>query len=829
MSTKPHPFVANRRPAVFSFAGYTLDLIRGSLLRGTEEVKLRPKSYEALKYLVENAGRLVPKTELMTVLWPDTPAVSDDSLTHCVMDVRRVLRDDGQQFIRTVPGRGYLFDAPVEVAREMGPALPVREPNRRVSRIPKGAAIAGLALLGIAGLAWAVRKQADRNWARAAIPRVEELTASGRYPEAYDLALQVLAHLPAEPGVVRLMPELSDELSVSTTPPGAEVLLRRLGSVRTERVGVTPVQHARIARGEYILSIRKAGYADFERTVSSTLERTRPANRTPWGIRLEHQLLEASKVPQGMAPVPGGEYRLRGYSRPGEARARLDDYFIDKFEVSNREFKAFLDAGGYNKSQFWDSPSVAPGLKDKTGLSGPRGWVGGTYSEGKATHPVTGVTWHEAAAFCRFRGKDLPTLFQWEKAALTDMWAPFGVIFPWGLLDPKDVATRANFDTAGTAPVDSFEFGMSPFGVYNMAGNVAEWIRNRYDNGFTTVGGSWSDPVYRFESYGPRPALHSAETLGFRCAVAAVSTTGDQGGIRLTSNEQVFHYPVSNGSEFQAAKARYAYEKTPLNAKVVAVEEAQPWRREEIAFDGYGGERVRAFLYLPKNATPPYQVIHYLSGGAWWFGVPVTEVVESGSARLAPYIRAGRAVFLVVLKGFAGRELVGPYAPWTPRPQDNQKYRLSLASAEHGEELLYGAVDMQRGFDYLETRSDIDTRKVAFWNDSTFEFGVVFAGVDQRYASVILVGSGVIPELYHIPPEMNPLHFAPHVRAPKLMLNGLYDDLHPERTSVEPLFRLLREPKRRANFVGGHMPLPEVAVPILNAWLDETLGPVARR
>jgi formylglycine-generating enzyme required for sulfatase activity len=68
---------------------------------------------------------------------------------------------------------------------------------------------------------------------------------------------------------------------------------------------------------------------------------------------------------------------------------------------------------------------------------------------------------------------DLPTLFQWEKAARASMHTVFGVIFPWGLLDPRNVAQRANFESAGTAPVDSFPFGMSPYGVYNMAGNVA--------------------------------------------------------------------------------------------------------------------------------------------------------------------------------------------------------------------------------------------------------------------------------------------------------------------------------------------------------------------
>src|SRR4030095_2871399 len=94
------------RPAV-KFEGYTLDLVAGTLMRGEEEIKLRPKSYEALKHLALSAGRLVPKAELMTALWPDTAVVTDDSLTHCIMDVRRALGDNGPHIIKTVPGRGY--------------------------------------------------------------------------------------------------------------------------------------------------------------------------------------------------------------------------------------------------------------------------------------------------------------------------------------------------------------------------------------------------------------------------------------------------------------------------------------------------------------------------------------------------------------------------------------------------------------------------------------------------------------------------------------------------------------------------------------------------
>src|ERR1043166_6168847 len=95
-----------------SFEGFTLDLTRGCLLRGNQEIKLRPKPFEALAYLVDNAGRLINKAELIQAVWPDT-AVTDDSLVQCMMEVRRALGDDAQQIIKTVPRRGYIFDREV--------------------------------------------------------------------------------------------------------------------------------------------------------------------------------------------------------------------------------------------------------------------------------------------------------------------------------------------------------------------------------------------------------------------------------------------------------------------------------------------------------------------------------------------------------------------------------------------------------------------------------------------------------------------------------------------------------------------------------------------
>ena len=326
------------------------------------------------------------------------------------------------------------------------------------------------------------------------------------------MAVRVLAYLPAEPTVNHLMLELSDDISVSTTPPGADVYLRRLGSSGQERLGLTPIRHLRVARGEFIITIRKAGYAEFERTVSSALRRI-GTGKAPWEIQIEETLRDDSKTPRGMSFVPGGWYSLLGWSRVTSARVKLSDYYMDKFEVSNRDFKDFMDAGGYNNRQLWDSQTDVASFRDKTGLPGPRNWMGGTFPGGKSAYPVTAITWLEALAFCRSRGKELPTLFQWEKAARSSMQTPFGVIFPWGPFNAADLAARANFESNGPQPVDAFEFGMSPFGIYQLAGNVREWMRNRFDEGFAVGGGSWEDPVYQFGGYSARSAHQTEETL----------------------------------------------------------------------------------------------------------------------------------------------------------------------------------------------------------------------------------------------------------------------------------------------------------------------------
>ena len=153
-------------PSGFRFERYVVDLARASLRRGDDEVPLRPKSFDVLCYLVENAGRVVAKDELIAAVWKNV-FVTDDSLTLCVREIRQALADDGQRLIRTIPRRGYLFEPAVTrletTAASDSPAAPagatpVSPPPRPAAAHPDwwrwGAPIAGLlALLALVAVA----------------------------------------------------------------------------------------------------------------------------------------------------------------------------------------------------------------------------------------------------------------------------------------------------------------------------------------------------------------------------------------------------------------------------------------------------------------------------------------------------------------------------------------------------------------------------------------------------------------------------------------------------------------------------------------------------
>jgi serine/threonine protein kinase/formylglycine-generating enzyme required for sulfatase activity len=613
---------------------------------------------------------------------------------------------------------------------------------------------------------WVVWHRRNLSWARTQVPQIEALSSNGDYIAAYDLAVEIQKYLTNDPTITRLMPTISDMLTVTSEPSGAQVYLKRFspdvaGSFPPgQLVGTTPIRDLRIARGQYLLYIEKDGFAKTVQTISGTLLRGGGMTSIPPPLTIEQKLLAADRVPNGMTLVTGGDYRLRAWARPTDAKVYLDDILIDQYEVSNQDYKEFINAGGYLKKQYWTYPFIKDGktltweegiqeFKDRTGLPGPRTWSGQNFPEGKGKYPVTDVSWYEAAAYAAFRGKQLPTIFQWEKAARSGRVAGPTNYMPWGAFYPGDTLEwRANFERDATVPVDSFEFGMSPFGAYNMAGNVSEWCLNETSEGFISAGGAWGEPVYTFANYGRFPGFYTSNKRGFRCAIN-LGSTGNDGNLRIEINKEIPVYTRSSDQDFARWVKAYDYVKSPLDPRLEK-QETDTWTRERITFNGANGERAIGYLYLPRNFPRPLQVIHLLPATDVELGQRSAD--RAAEAWLGTEIKSGRAVFIVVLKGYIERLRPGGFV----EPDQT--------TAEYRDKMVNWITDLRRGLDYLETRNDIDAKKIAFCGPSSgASVGLILAAVDRRYASVFLAAAGIRKSSTQRIAEANIVNFGDYI------------------------------------------------------------------
>jgi formylglycine-generating enzyme required for sulfatase activity/predicted Ser/Thr protein kinase len=783
-------------------------------------------------------ARFAPDTpveleRIVAKLLKKDPASRYQTAADLLIDLKALKEDREFQakLARTpAPSAPAIASAPAVRVDGAAPEIPSSAAPAR-SRWFRSLAVVAVALLVAGAGGWFAWRTANQRWARQQIAQVSALADAGRTGEAFELATAVQRHVPDDPALTSLLPSISDTISVTTEPAGASIYLRRFapGSPPAPRqfLGTSPIDNVRIARGQYVLSIEKDGFAPFERTVSGVAVRGDGLTIVPPPIRITQNLVAAGNGPDRMVFVPGGDYRLISWSRPTDRRVRLSDFLIDKYEVTNREFREFISAGGYLKRQFWTHPFLKDGhaisfddgmrsLIDRTGLPGPRTWSNQMFPDGKADHPVTDITWYEASAYAAFRGKQLPTIFQWEKAARNGFLGPAGVrTMPWGVFYPGDpLEGRANFGTA-TMPVQSAEFGMSPFGVYHAAGNVAEWTLNDSSDGFLATGGAWGDPLYTFAQFGGRPGFFSSEKLGFRCARYAVATSADESGARIELEQEVPSYTAPSPQQFSALAAAYTYTKTPLDPRLEETVETPEWTREKVSFAGANGARALAYLYLPRHAPRPLQVIHYLPAGDVDGGY--RSLSRSIDDRMTPFVRAGRAVFGVVLEGYIER--LRP--PGFVRP--------AVSTAEFVDIIVSRVTDLRRGLDYIETRADLDrTRIVTFAPSAGSTLGVITSALETRYRALIFVGAGIPAQYRAISAAANPINFTPFIKPPKLVIQGRYDEDTPVRTAMEPFFKLLAPPKQSVFYDGGHVPSIEVVMNTTRDWLDTHLGRVAR-
>jgi len=654
------------------------------------------------------------------------------------------------------------------------------------------------------------------------LPQAEKLVENNwrDFTEAYHLAEKVERMIPDHPRLKQLFVLCSFKIKATTEPPEAKVYIKDYQHPESEwqLIGISPIDSVRLPVGVLRWKFEKEDYEPVL-AVSSTWDVDAGKGKIPYNI---HRVLNReNEIPENMVRVDGAK------TQSGE----ISYFFIDRFEVTNKQFKCFIDGGGYDKKEFWKHSFIKNGktisleqaraeFVDLTGRPGPANWQAGTYPPDQAEYPVCGVSWYEAAAYAEFCGKSLPTGKHWGIAR-----GEMTPLIRWPQLGGYAVfAPFSNFGGEGLVQVGSLP-GITAYGAFDMAGNVREWCWNDTESGKLIRGGAWNDNTYMFKALSQAPPMNRSEKNGFRCAVypdlnslpSAVFARES-----LPENRDFMKEKIVGDEIFKIYREQFAYDPGNLNSRLeLRQDKAGSWIHETVSFNAaYGDERIIAHLFLPKHVRPPFQTVIYFPGTA--------ALLQKSSEHLENYsefrifteflVYSGRAILFPVLQGTFERSAM--------------KYFTLLkegATHRHAEYRIQLVKDYKRCVDYLLTRKDIDSERLAYYGMSWGGiYGAIIPALEQRLKTAVILAGGL---LCNRRPEVNQINYISRVKMPVLMINGKCATRIPVETSIKPMYRLLgtaRKDKRLMLFDTDHIaPRIDIIRETLS-WLDKYLGPVKR-
>jgi formylglycine-generating enzyme required for sulfatase activity/dienelactone hydrolase len=691
---------------------------------------------------------------------------------------------------------------PAEGVRRSGDGRPTTRLRRRiVGVVGAGAVLAA----GLGAALWfgPISQAREQRWARGqAIPQLLALADKGDWESAYTLARQVDRIIPEDSLFNALVPRFARRVSLQTEPPGATVWRKAYAAPDSTwtLIGKTPLDSVLTSLSVSQFRLDAPG----RRSVDLVQGGFGFAGNFGYGadpLRLDPD----SGIPPEMVRVPGGDLDV---FYPGFQHVRpipLGDYLMDRFEVTNREFKQFVDSGGYQRREFWEHAFVRDGktipwrsaivlLTDRTGRPGPASWEAGEYQAGLDDNPVGGVSWYEAAAFARFAGKALPTVAHWNRAA--------------SVFNSAWIVPLSNFLGHGATPVGGGR-GMSAYGTYDMAGNVREWCLNASGEERFILGGGWNDQPYQFTDAYTQSPFDRSPTNGIRLVrYLTVDSNLARAGQPLTRAWRDFlkQRPVPD-AVFSLYRRMYEYDRSPFRARALETLDEGDWMRELVVMNAaYLGDSLLVYLYLPKRGLKPYPAVVYFPGS----NAIRDRAPQNLQVRAINFIiKSGRAVLYPVYKG-------------TYQRSDSLFTDVQDTSTFYRDHVIMWAKDLSRGIDYLEKRPEVTTKNLAYYGVSWGgALGGLLPAVEPRIKVSALYVAGL--DFQPARPEVDPVNFLPRIRIPTLMLNGRYDFFFPVESSQVPMFRLLGtagDHKRHVVEDGSHFVARSRLIQEVLAWLD---------
>jgi len=446
----------------------------------------------------------------------------------------------------------------------------------------------------------------------------------------------------------------------------------------------------------------------------------------------------------------------------------IKPFYMDKYEVSNKDYKEFVDANGYYREEFWPVDLMHEGKKisfnevktsfvDKTNFPSPKDWYQGTYENGKDLYPVSGISWYEATAYAKFKNMSLPSVAEW--------------FYAFDRNRPERALKNANINSYNYTKSRIESDSENNNGIFDMAGNVREWVSNNIKDKQSKgiLGGSFADDTYVPFDFYSQNAWNRSSYNGIRL-VKKIET--DNSGEIFYKREKLRNFYDNyrtTEKEWNLIESLFMYDKNNIN-----IEQLNTSKVTGQEFYCTSSNIITSNMTMPVHhlrADPEIKskkaLIYFPGSNALYrdkitYPTWVTEMVNSGVDVIFP-------------------EYLSTYSR-----QDGVKTDIGNTSMNYRDHLITWVKEVRYAVDYAIQNGYEPHYFGVSWGG---QVGVNILAIEDRFKTGILFVGGI--SLDDVREEIQPEKYAARIKTPTLLLNGRYDFYFPYQSSQLPLFNLM--------------------------------------
>ena len=557
------------------------------------------------------------------------------------------------------------------------------------------------------------------------LPKIIELYDKGEIFDVYFLTERLHKLNPSNEIINNYFKKSRRYVKLNTNVDSVRVSIKIIGDSLFRQIGITPIDSFTVpkVRDSYLLKLEHKDVSYIEKGT----------------FNHKYNLpLKKIKLPQNHKAFLGKSFNKMWLQGVQFNNIKIEPFTISKFEVSNKEYQEFIDSGGYSNPKFWHFPITIDNrsydfkssmklFTGKYGKPGPANWSYGKFPDGLENHPVTGISWFEANAYAKFRNLDIPNVFQWLYASGTG----FSGIYDSKMIDDSNFNSnqmREVTDTRGNAN-----------GVYNIAGNVKEWLHNPFGDKkdeYSILGGSYQEPSYYVKNYASLPPVDRSIGNGIRLVKNLNTDQKDQNKTLVVPDfyRDITSEPDVSDEVFELFKSQFDYKKTELNVSTQIADDFQSGYTLETfnlntTYDSK--EKLFGYIIYSNNYKDRYSPVIVVPSARAILNKTVDELPENILSQFKYLIDEGYAIFHPIYFNTYSRERA--INTWLPNE-----------SEEYKEMIVKWGQDYKRSLDYLQTRKDFKFKNLSYYGYSLgSRYANILLAIDNRVRSAFIVVGGL--------------------------------------------------------------------------------------